>query len=294
MQKILVRIGALAAAVVCTVATVTVPSHADYGHKSPRHMKEKPEHKKRTKTYVALGDSYSAGVGTGSPENECFQSNEGYPALLSGATGWKLDYRACSGADVAKVAGQVTQMATHAEIVTVTAGGNDAGFVQILGACGTGDEAACAATIQHYEQTVLRRALPVALKGLYRSVKRTAPRAKLIVVGYPRLFDYRGKDCIRTPDGRFHISQAEQAMLNAYADRLNGVIAKRARASGAQFVDATRAFSGHGVCSSAPYINGLAANEVEMFHPNDAGNVAYARLVARQLGAIARVPRSTA
>lgn len=292
MRKVLVRIGALAAAAVCAVATVTVPAHADYDHESPAHTKKKPEHKKHTKTYVALGDSYSAGVGTGSPENECFQSKEGYPALIAGATGWKLDYRACSGADVAKVAGQVTQMATHAEIVTVTAGGNDAGFATILGACATGDDAVCAATIQQFDRTVLRGTLPGALKGLYRSVQRTAPRAKLLVVGYPRLFD--GKDCLGAPGGPFYISEREQAMLNAYTDRLNRVIEQRARASGAHFVDATRTFSGHGVCSSTPYITGLGTSQLEIFHPNDAGNIAYARLIARHLGVSVRAFESAA
>lgn len=83
-------------------------------------------------------------------------------------------------------------------------------------------------------------------------------------------------------------------MLNAYTDRLNRVIAQRARANGAKFIDATRAFTGHGVCSNAPWLNGYMPNVLEAFHPNVAGQAGYARLVARHLGVSPGGSRSAA
>ena len=52
--------------------------------------------------YVALGDSYSSGTGTGSylaDGSECLRSPYAYPSLIAASGGHALNFRACSGAD---------------------------------------------------------------------------------------------------------------------------------------------------------------------------------------------------
>ena len=56
--------------------------------------------------YVALGDSYSSGVGTRSyidDGTECQRSTFAYPSLISAQRGYALDFRACSGATIPDV-----------------------------------------------------------------------------------------------------------------------------------------------------------------------------------------------
>ena len=50
--------------------------------------------------YVALGDSYAAGVGAGAPTGLCWRSSAGYPVLVAGTLGVRLAYHACLGADI--------------------------------------------------------------------------------------------------------------------------------------------------------------------------------------------------
>src|ERR1700754_4122000 len=56
--------------------------------------------------YVALGDSYSSGVGTRSyidDGTDCERSTFAYPSLIAAQRGYALDFRACSGATIPDV-----------------------------------------------------------------------------------------------------------------------------------------------------------------------------------------------
>ena len=57
-------------------------------------------------SYVALGDSYSSGVGTRTYLNDgtsCQRSVYAFPSLIAAAKGYALNFRACSGAKVSDV-----------------------------------------------------------------------------------------------------------------------------------------------------------------------------------------------
>ena len=81
--------------------------------------------------YVALGDSYSSGVGTRSYLNDgtsCQRSVYAYPSLIASAKGYALNFRACSGATVADVTNtQLSALSASTAYVTMSVGGNDAG-----------------------------------------------------------------------------------------------------------------------------------------------------------------------
>ena len=66
-------------------------------------------------SYVALGDSYSSGVGTRSYIDDgtsCQRSTLAYPSLLAAQRGYALNFRACSGATVADVTGASSARST--------------------------------------------------------------------------------------------------------------------------------------------------------------------------------------
>lgn len=231
--------------------------------------------------YVALGDSYASGVGTRtyiSESGSCQRSVYAYPYLDATRIGANLSFVACSGARVADVSNnQLGPLNSGIELVTVQVGGNDAGFATVITECAKPWWAGnCDAAINN-AQNVINNTLPGRLDGLYSTIRSRAPSARVVVVGYPRLFN--GVDCNA---GTF-FSGAEMTRLNQTADLLNSKIGARAGAAGFRFVNPTQAFIGHAVCGNPEWINGLSNPISESYHPNRTGQVGYADLVDDQL-----------
>lgn len=110
--------------------------------------------------YAALGDSYSAGEGlapylpgshTPSPNDQCDRSNSAYgPLFNADVLKEKLVFAACSGATTWDILhshnghnhlgyypepSQLSQLSAKDNVVTLTIGGDDAGFIDIAKAC---------------------------------------------------------------------------------------------------------------------------------------------------------------
>jgi lysophospholipase L1-like esterase len=231
--------------------------------------------------YVALGDSYSSGVGTRTYyEATCQRSDYAYPRLIDvNRPNTTLTFRACSGATTSSVLSeQVSSVTAGTEIVTITIGGNDAGFSSIITQCALPWPWSCEGELTSAE-TFIRRTLPGRLDAVYAAIDRNAPSATVVVLGYPRLF--MGVDCNA---GTF-FSSTELRRMNGIADLLASVTSERASAAGFTFKDAIPSFTGHAVCSASEWINGLSNPVGESFHPNRAGNASgYEPLVRSVIG----------
>jgi lysophospholipase L1-like esterase len=231
-------------------------------------------------SYVALGDSYSAGNGTREKLDDCWRSSLAYPSLIAAARGYALDFRACSGATVADVVNtQLSALSASTSYVTISIGGNDAGFADVLTECALpGWASDCDGAIDG-AQSYIDSTLPGSLSGLYASIRSLAPNAEVVVVGYPRIF--MGEDC----NALTWFSPAEEQRLNQTADQINGVIGAAAAGAGFGFADPTSAFTGHAVCDDPEWINGLSDPIDDSYHPNAAGHAnGYAPLVSARLG----------
>jgi lysophospholipase L1-like esterase len=231
--------------------------------------------------YVALGDSYASGVGTRTYTSEsgsCQRSTLSYPYLDAARIGAHLTSVACSGARVADVTNnQLGPLNSGVRFVTVQVGGNDAGFSSVVSTCAQPAWLSnCDAAINTAQATI-NNTIPGRLNGLYATIRSRATVAKVVVVGYPRLFN--GTDCNA---GTF-FSAAEMTRLNQTADLLNSKISAAAGAAGYTFVNPTSAFVGHAVCGSPEWINGLSNPVSESYHPNTTGQQAYANLVQPKL-----------
>ena len=148
-------------------------------------------------SYVALGDSYSSGVGTRSYIDDgtsCQRSTLAYPSLLAAQRGYALNFRACSGATVGDVTGsQLSALNSGTSFVTISVGGNDAGFADVLTECALpGWASDCNGAIDGARPTSTTRC-PAAWSGLYASIRGLRAAAQVVVVGYPRIFI--GEDC---------------------------------------------------------------------------------------------------
>ena len=140
-------------------------------------------------SYVALGDSYSSGVGTRSYLNDgssCQRSVYAYPSLIAAAKRYALNFRACSGATVADVTnGQLSALSAANAYVTISVGGNDAGFASVLTTCAQPSWLSNCIGAVNGAQRYIAITLPGSLQTLYASIRAKAPNAKVVVVGYP-------------------------------------------------------------------------------------------------------------
>jgi lysophospholipase L1-like esterase len=235
--------------------------------------------------YTALGDSYSSGVGSRTyyaDSGSCQRSPYAYPVLTAQRTGTQLTFAACSGARVADVQNnQLGSLNASTAFVTVSVGGNDAGFASVITACARPWPYTCWNEINN-ANAIITNTLPGRLDGLYDAIRGRAPNATVIVVGYPRIFN--GQECNLFA----RISSGEQTELNKTANLLVTTIAARAAAHGFSFVDPRAAFTGHAVCDNVEWINGLSNPISESYHPNQTGQSAgFTPLVAGKMTAAA-------
>src|SRR5918996_2140193 len=146
--------------------------------------------------YVALGDSYSSGTGTREYyDSGCQRSNYAYAKIIDvERANTDVVLAACSGAKTGNVlSSQVGSLTTGTRWVTITIGGNDAGFSSVITECAQPSWwTDCNGKIDA-AQNYIRNTLPGKLDQVYAEIKRRSPSATVIVLSYPRLF--MGVDC---------------------------------------------------------------------------------------------------
>ncbi|MDO0924667.1 SGNH/GDSL hydrolase family protein [Streptomyces sp. TG1A-8] len=223
--------------------------------------------------YIALGDSYAVGPGTRTyddPNDACRRGPLSYPRLWAAQhTSYSFVEASCSGATTAEIKSQqVPQLTADATLVTVQVGGNDVGFVSVLENCIlTLDDKDCVSGV-NAAKAAATGALPAALADTYAAVRRGAPNAMVVVVGYPRLYTIGGT-C-----GIFGLSDTERTALNSAADVLDGVLAQQAANAGFAFLDPRPSFDPHTICSkNSAWVTSLEWDKInESYHPNQAGH----------------------
>lgn len=219
-------------------------------------------------TYTVLGDSYSAGSGGGGEVGACGQSPNSYGNDVAAATGATLTNLACAGFTTDQVRTlEVPLMAADTKLVTLTVGGNDVGWTTAVTAClqTSSTSPACKSAVSNalYQMTQL----PKRITALMKAIKAKAPGARVLFLGYPRLFEPANMAAAGfTAD---QISGAKT--LNGAADLLNGVIAFSAVSNRAAFVPVAWIFSGHGFPSASPWLNYPGGPNPYTFHPNATG-----------------------
>jgi lysophospholipase L1-like esterase len=219
-----------------------------------------------TISYAALGDSYSSGVGTGTESGSCGRSSQAYApqwAMLHAVTSFA--FVACSGATTDDVRNnQLSGLSAGTTLVTITIGGNDAGFASVVTTCQLGSDSTCDAAVAS-ARAYATNVLPGKLDQTYAAIRAHAPNARLVVLGYPRLFE------LTSSCGLLGMSLHKRTTLDQGADALDTVTAGRVSAAGATFVDVRSAFAGHGICASSAWINGLTLPVTDSFHPKASG-----------------------
>ncbi|MGW7288328.1 SGNH/GDSL hydrolase family protein [Streptomyces sp. NPDC054847] len=219
--------------------------------------------------YVALGDSYSSGVGAGSYDSasgNCKRSTRAFPKLWANANSpSSFAFTACSGARTGDVtASQLGPLSSSTDLVSITVGGNDAGFADVMTTCVLQSESTCLNRIAQAKAYV-DSTLPGRLDQVYSAISAKAPAARVVVLGYPRFYKLGGS-CIAG------LSENERSAINGAADHLNTAIAKRAADHGYGFASVVGTFTGHEICSGSAWLHSVNwLNIGESYHPTAAG-----------------------
>jgi lysophospholipase L1-like esterase len=226
--------------------------------------------------YVALGDSYSSGVGTRVYYNDgtsCERSPDAYAPQIASQRGYALNFQACSGAKTTDVNNnQLGPLNSTTNLVTMTIGGNDAGFSSVIENCAVW-YFPCDSAIDN-ANSFIQNQLPGLLNTTYGDIRSHAPNAHVVILGYPHLFTSDGKTC------NFNaLTSTHEKRLNNTADLLDSVISGRAAAYGFTYVDPRNAFLPHEVCSSSEWLNGQSNPLSESYHPNISGYVEFTTLI---------------
>lgn len=237
--------------------------------------------------YVSLGDSYSAGGGLPGGVRPCGRTPAAYPALVAQRAGLIGSEHACNGATTADVlereqvpgAGrQIDAVPTDADVVTISIGGNDIGFADVMTDCVLNPQPCTRLDAQVSRDLA---ALPPRLDTIYREIHRRAPKAALLVVGYPQLVVDPGPSSTTPCAG---LTPDEALWVRQKGDELARVIRTAAESAGARYVDASTAFAGHEACAPEPWMEGVSfVNIAGSFHPNAAGQERFAQLVQAAL-----------
>ncbi len=252
-------------------------------------------------TYTALGDSYAAGPLIPNQSFEplgCLRSDHDYAHLTATAKGLTLTDVSCSGATTADMTAaqnvepgpnppQFNGLSTGTNIVSVTIGGNDIGFTEIIENCITFNPFSTPCKSQYdsggHDQLAERiEGAAPKVGAVLQGIHERSPNARVFVVNYPDILP-SGSGCWPTVPLAF----GDVPYLHATEERLNAMLATQAALHGASVVDWYSASIGHDACkgSGTRWVEPLIPGELTApVHPNKAGMTGAASVLEAAIG----------
>jgi lysophospholipase L1-like esterase len=187
---------------------------------------------------------------------------------------------ACSGATTADVIdSQLSALSASTTLVSITIGGNDAGFATVMETCVLEPTSSCLSTVSAAEAFVAGT-LPGRLDATFADIRADAPDATVVVLGYPDLYDLsRSASCIG-------LSTADRTALDAGAADLDSALQAAADAYGFRYADVQAQFSGHEICDPGSWLHSVDIFDISSsYHPTAAGQkLGYLPVFSRAAG----------
>lgn len=258
--------------------------------------------------YVAMGSSYAAGPGIRPVISRgAFRSGRNYPHQVAAALSLQLTDVTCSGATTDNILTtpqrtitgpfppQISAVTPDTRLVTITAGGNDAGYIGALTKISLANLAerhvpglrshagrltAWAGDVPAPGRFV---AVADALTRVVTAVRSRAPEARVVLVDYPGVVDADGERHDQLP-----LTAGQVRQIGIAAAALAAAFERAATVTGAGLVTASLASIGHGADAREPWVTGLRFGNPFLggpvsWHPNLTGATAIARLVVDYL-----------
>ncbi|MEV0463124.1 SGNH/GDSL hydrolase family protein [Nocardia tengchongensis] len=258
--------------------------------------------------YVALGDSYAAGVGISNIlDKPCSRSDRNYAHLFAAQRGYALTDVTCGGATIDTVtSSQLPAVTADTTLVTLGVGGNDIGFGQLVKDCvlagtlGTGSGTGSLATgsasgsagavaevvagcKNKYGAEMPGRLSMTAAKlaQLLAAIRTQAPQARIVLVGYPKILPDNASLCAgRQPVLAGDVDWIRESVVGG----LNTMLRSQ---PGTTYFSTYELYDSHDVCEAVPdrWVNGTSVDNGEgaQFHPNQYGHAATAQKMVATL-----------
>jgi lysophospholipase L1-like esterase len=251
--------------------------------------------------YVSLGDSFVSGPFIPLQRLDplsCFKSTQNYPSVLARRLNIpSFTDISCGGAQTKDMAGvqsgfpgqsvpQFSALKATTDLVTVSIGGNDIGFSDIILTCAGKSVldpvgAPCKA---HFGDSLAQRVDATAAKvaAVLAGIEQRSPNAKVVVVGYLRILPPSGGCWPVVP-----ISRGDVPYLDGVQQLLNGMLGAQAEAAGATFVNPYDISLGRDTCAAPwdKWVEGIIPTSLAFpVHPNARGMAAVGEQVAAALG----------
>ncbi|KXX73816.1 Lipase [Madurella mycetomatis] len=202
------------------------PSQATTQHSKPRtglttlvRRDDDPTDFSWIKRFSAIGDSFTAGIGAGTPlgsfihdrpDWKCSRYDRAYPVVVYDALGpavEEFNFRACSGDRSVQIYDQVLDLPEDNNFVIMTAGGNDlclAGMIKKCVFLPFDGETACQEIINKAQEnidTILRPNLKQILQALNNKM---ADDGIVVYNGYAKFFDTTDEKCANEQNWKFN------------------------------------------------------------------------------------------
>lgn len=173
--------------------------------------------------------------------------------------------------------------------ITLTGGGNDAGFIDLLFQCIAPGTCAYAGDPEH-----IGLAMDVIynqyanMKQFISLAQRYSPDSNIIIVGYPQFIAEEEGDY----SGTLFLNKKERVMIRLYVTLMNQVLRHAARDMEVSFVDIENVLEGGMMCQGSKYITTtqdlkiyrIAGNDIHgAFHPNFVGHYKIAKSIRERL-----------
>jgi lysophospholipase L1-like esterase len=180
---------------------------------------------------------------------------------------------------------QLTALAPDDRMVLLTLSGDDMGFLNVLKECmklsftrpwGSPCEAYYAKGGTDQLAAGVTAEAPKMAKVL-AAITARAPRARIVVVGYPDMFPQSGGCWPAVP-----VTDGDVAYLRGIEVKINAMLATVSKAAGATFVNTYTPTIGHDFCAPERVrdVEGLLPGSLALpFHPNTRGQQAMATAV---------------
>lgn len=256
------------------------------------------------RNYVSLGDSFVSGPFIPQQRLDplsCFKSTQNYPSVLARKLGIaNFTDISCGGAQTKDMAGvqsglpgqsvpQFSALKADTDLVTISIGGNDIGFSDIILTCAGKSVldpfgAPCKA---NYGDSLAQRVAATAPKvaAVLAGIKQRSPNAGIVVVGYLRVLPPSGGCWPVVP-----ISRGDVPYLDGVQRQLNAMLAAQAQAAGATFVNPYDISLGRDTCAAPwdKWVEGIIPTSPAFpVHPNAKGMAAVGDQVAAALAGTA-------
>ncbi len=263
-----------------------------------------------SRTYVALGDSYTSGPGlpaqldsatSPSAPGVCARSAENYPTLVAKDLGYSLDDVSCLGATTEDlfesqgpgIAPQLSALTRSTALVSLSIGGNDLGFTSIATNCAAvtpwGATKVGWSCATHYmshgvnELDATIRQVGEKVTNALSAIKSRSPHARVFVVGYPDIVPSVGSGCWP----KLPFSAVDITFVRGVEATLNTTLAQAAVRAGDTYANVAAPSAAHDACTAvdsrwvepiAPLHGGFP------LHPSTVGMEGMARVLEEAIG----------